>query len=140
MNFNYRLTSDNPVTTFPRKQYINNGQTNVKMGMPQKFAVSDGTASFSLGRKLYINSYNNTNLFSNAMTDKSPKNGKPIVSNSAGQHIEQKKNNAIGRATTNKNGNTFSYRSQDNNLVNHRVQRCRSGGCVAPAKKGASKN
>ena len=71
---------------------------------------------------------------------KIPKNGKPIVSNSAGQHIDQKKRNAIGRSTTNKNSNTFSYRSQDNNLVNHRVQVCRSGGCVAPAKKGASKN
>jgi hypothetical protein len=34
----------------------------------------------------------------------------------------------------------LSFRSQDRNLLNTRLARSRSGGCVAPAKKGANRS
>ena len=42
--------------SFPLKQnLINTGISNVRMGMPQKFQVSDGNNNFSLGRNTFIN-------------------------------------------------------------------------------------
>ena len=42
---------------FPIKQSLNNGWTakGVIGGMPQKFDVADGTNTFAVGRKVYIN-------------------------------------------------------------------------------------
>ena len=50
---------------FPIRQALNNGLTakGVKGGMPQKFASSDGSTSFAVGRKVYsdvVNGINNT--------------------------------------------------------------------------------
>jgi hypothetical protein len=135
MSLAYTYTNNtNLISTIPRRQYINNGETNSIMGMPQKFGVSDGQASFSSGRRLYIEAYLNGRDKTNGITSKLPRQGKPITAQSSGQHIQQKKNNAIGRATTNKSGNTISFANNDRNLVNSRIARCRSSGCVAPSK------
>lgn len=91
------------VSSIPRKQCSNNGETTGKMSMPAKFAGADGGTSFSLGRSTYINAYlNGDDKFNYAIESNLPKQGKPVQSQSADQHIQQKKNNAIGRSSTNK--------------------------------------
>ena len=55
------------------------------------------------------------------ITTKIPKQGKPISLQSSGQHIEQKKNNAIGRGSMNKAGNKISFKNVDTNLVNSKL-------------------
>ena len=44
----------NPASV-PLKQGKNNAITNVVQGMPQKFNVADGEASFAMGRNIYVN-------------------------------------------------------------------------------------
>jgi len=51
--------------------------------------------------------------------------------------IASKKRAAIGRSTYYSPDNTFSTKRANVNEVNHVLQRVRSSGSVAPAKKGA---
>jgi len=130
---------------FPQKQALNNGQTNAVMGMPQKFYGADGGASFALGRNAFlsrpVNSFRLTDL--NNQTGWSTNQGKGNNVISSDQHIQRKKNNAIGRGST-KAGlapdATLSFRSQDTTSRNSALARVRGGGCVAPPKKGALSN
>jgi len=139
------------VNTIPRKQNKSStGETKIKMGMPQKFGVADGASSFALGRNVYIKTdqslqsdqdLENQVCLGQVLTSKYGsvrECGKPISSQSSGQYIDRKKNNAIGKATTNRLGDTMSFKSVDNNLVDAKLARCRSGGCVAPPKKAVS--
>ena len=112
----------------------NNGSTTATMGMPFKPNTMSQGNVFSINRAIYINSTDNVN--------KSPiKNKKyyqaPI---SSSQRIQLKKSVAIGKSST-KQGlpeeAELSFRSQDTTSRNSSLARCRSGGCVAPKKKGA---
>lgn len=138
MSLAYTYNTSQLVSTIPRKQYINNSETESVMGMPQKFGVSDGGTSFSLARSSYINAHLNGIDNSNEVTSKLPKQGKPITSQSSGQHIQQKKNNAIGRGTTNQSGSIMSFANKDSNLVKSKLARSRSSGCVPPPKIAAN--
>ena len=159
--------------SFPIKQNLNNGETNIKMGMPQKFYGADGTMSFSQGRTIFLNTPtcssiirgvnnsvrvdSNTPNCSKEIANKnwsrssihnvrgnhstgSIQNGKITQVTTGDQYIQRKKNNAIGRGSTNKDSQTMSFRSNDNNSRNTALAKCRGGGCVAPAKKGALEN
>ncbi len=66
--------------------------------------------------------------------------GKKNEIKSSDQYIQQKKNIAIGLNSSNYNGDQFSFKSNNNsnlNTSNSALKKARSGGCVAPAKKGA---
>jgi len=70
--------------------------------------------------------------------------GKPIPVPICGdQYINMVKYNAIGRSAY-KVGlpadAAYQTKNNDNTIRNIRRQRCRSGGCVAPKKKGAVEN
>lgn len=140
MTLSYTYNTSQLVSTIPRKQYINNGQVKGSvMGMPQKFSGADGGNSFALGRLTYINSYSNGGG-KREVTDNTNPKGKPVVSQSSGQHIERKKNNAIGRGSVNRNTDgVIQFKSVDQNLVNSKLGRTRSAGYVAPPKKSANK-
>lgn len=138
MTLTFTYKTSELISTIPRKQYINNGISESVMGMPQKFGVSDGGTTFTLARLSYKNAYSNVTNKTNEITSTVPKQGKPISFQSSGQHIEQKKNNAIGRGSMNKAGSKISFKSVDNNLVNSKLSKCRSSGCVPPPKIAAS--
>ena len=124
---------------FPTKNCENNKLSNIAMGMPQKFSGADGANSFALGRLTYINSYSNGGD-NTQITDKTNPKGKPVVSQSAGQHIERIKNNSIGRGSVNrKSDGVIQFKSVDQNLVNSKLAKSRSAGYVAPPKKSAYK-
>ena len=165
--------------SFPIKQNLNNSLTQIKMGMPQKFGVSDGNANFSQGRKSFLttptcssiirglgpfvssirvdsNTPNCSNILNNKgwshtsmhtvnsrHTTRVLTAGKKSEVSSSDQYIQRKKNKAIGLGSTNIKSESFSFATNDKTNVTNRNQslaRCRSGGCVAPAKKGAIAN
>jgi hypothetical protein len=70
-------------------------------------------------------------------------NGKQnqVISND--QYIQRLKNKAIGSGSTNRQQQSFSFKSNDKthlNVTNQALKKARSGGTIAPAKKGAIEN
>lgn len=110
--------------SFPLRQANNNGMLSARMAMPFKsMNMSQGSA------------------LSNSVMIYNSKSGGGVGTHDSSSYISQKKNIAIGKSMS-KVGLAadaeLSFRSQDNNLVNSRLSRCRSGGCVAPPKKAAN--
>ena len=115
-------------SSVPRKYINNNGYTTVEMGMPfkpQNMAQGD---MFNIPRKIY---------------NKDAGGGESLAAFASSDVIRLKRITAIGMSSTKTglpNNAKLSYRSQDNNLKNSSLRRCRSGGSVAPKKKGAIAN
>ena len=104
----------------------------IKGAMPEKFYPSVGSSMFARARSSYTDSVN-------------PYNNKKVerfnTSSSAcsSQHIHLKKINAIGKSSqqsyVNKN-QPLAFSGKVQNDVKSALRRTRSGGTVAPAKKG----
>lgn len=107
----------------------NNAQLDSKMAMPQKFYPSAGDSMFSNARRTYISEYGTGENVLSKHSDSS-------------QYIHMKKFNAVGKSSqlNISTENPLSFRSQDTTSRNNAIRRCRSGGCVAPKKKGAIEN
>jgi hypothetical protein len=108
--------------SIPLKQADNNNQTYALMGMPFKPNTMAQGNMFSMYRKAYI---------------KQSGGGQGFFDSS--QYIELKKINATGKSSTNVENapNAMSFSGVDPNSVRDGKKKCRSGGCVAPKKKGA---
>ena len=120
-----------PCQTILIKQRGNNALLSGKMVMPQKYNPSSGDSYFAMARNEYSHNSGSTPSNKEKTFD--------ACNNDQSGYIQRRKMNAVGKGTM-INTTPFSFRSSDNNTVNTRLQRCRSGGCVAPAKKGASSN
>jgi len=108
--------------SIPLKQADNNNQTHALMGMPFKPNTMAQGNMFSMFRKAYIK-----------------KSGGGEGFFDASQYIELKKINATGKSSTNviNAPNPMSFSGVDPNSARDGRKYCRSGGCVAPKKKGA---
>ena len=107
----------------------NNALLAGKMPMPQKFNPSSGSSMFSNARKVYVNDAGGGTILQGNF-DQS-------------QYINLRKINAVGKSSTKTgltNEHLLTFRSNDQNITRQRLRRVRSGGCVAPAKKGAIQN
>jgi hypothetical protein len=113
------------------KQRGNNALLYGSMRMPQKFDPSNGGSDFSMARNEYKNNSGRTPTNKERTFDG--------CNNDQSGYIQRRKMNAVGKGSMLGNG-PISFRSTDANTVNTRLQRCRSGGCTAPAKKGAVAN
>jgi hypothetical protein len=117
--------------SFPQSQNTKTAQTTARMGMPMKPNTMTQGSEFSNARKTYV---------------KDAGGGKNWYGSSAVTQL--KRINAIGQSSTKRGLPTdaplnFSSQSKanwSNTTRNSRLQRCRSGGCVAPKKKGAIAN
>ena len=120
-------------TSIPTKQSINNGVSQIPWSMPFKPSTMTQGSMLANARQVY----------------KQDSGGGPNwYSGSDVTYI--RKITAIGKNSTTvkpwckhgKNGvcvpqpAALAYKSQDRNLKNTRLQRCRAGGSVAPKKKG----
>ena len=107
----------------------NNATLSGKMPMPQKFYPSSGGSMFSNARHAYVNDSGGGTILQGNF-DQS-------------QYINLRKINAISKSST-KTGlplqEELSFRSNDQNVTRQKLRRVRSGGSVAPAKKGAIAN
>jgi len=128
-----------------RIQNINNGTLKSVNAMPQKDLTSDGTSSFELGRSVYVNTYPNANQLQTVQN----KQKKWMGNRDASQITTNNRNTSIGTGSINTTANTPQSFTTTTNVNVFRdaqsrcrlsaVARCRSGGCVAPAKKNVSK-
>ena len=120
---------------FPTKQVNNNKITNAIMGMPFKPTTMTQGASFPMGRRIFINkmsTFSETQQQQPQILSKKKK-----FNNTAGEHINKRKNNAIGNSSTNHLSQEMSFSSIDKPTVNSALRKVRSGGSVAPKKKGS---
>jgi len=62
---------------------------------------------------------------------------KKKFNNSSGEQTNKRKMTAIGKSSINRNNNLMAFSAPDNATLNSALAKCRGGGCVAPAKKGA---
>jgi len=114
-----------------------------KNEMPAKFYPADGGSTFSRGRQVYIQ---------NAGYDYHLRKQKLVPHRKVGHvvgatdganrqpsssYTETKRNVAIGKSSKNTNGPYISFSGVNKNDSNHARRRARSGGAVAPPKKGA---
>ena len=118
----------------------NNALLNGKMPMPQKFYPSCNGSMFRNARKTYLNN-EGRGYISKGIYYQSQNVLQGNYDQS--QYIRLKKTNAIGKSST-KTGLTTSdfltFRSNDQNVTRQKLRMARSGGSVAPAKKGAIQN
>ena len=118
---NYMLSSNGSrnysVSSGSNNRYSGNAVLKGKGAMPAKFYPSNGSNMFSMARSTYRNDAGG---------------GQNYYDSS--QHIYLKKNNAIGQYSYTSNDLAFS--SKDNNVVKQSLRHVRSGGSVAPKKKG----
>jgi hypothetical protein len=132
--------TNGPSSTFKQGKGNNAVLSGVRP-MPQKFGSALGSSMFSRARKVWSNDAGGGQNY-----------------NDASSYIALRRNNAIGKSSTNthysKDG-LINYKSTCNNpqgclafksnqgnriSVKSAVNKVRSGGCVAPAKKGAVAN
>lgn len=150
--------------SIPLKQSDNNNLTNVKMGTPFKPAPMAQGNMFSLGRAMFKRSNLNANIGGwdpqNPLSNKTSivNNGIAVhpgsnyssningwiastkmkkCSGNSADYIRYKSSNAIGKSSMTKSSIPLSFAGTDQTSVKTAISRCRGGGCVAPAKKGA---
>jgi|LauGreDrversion4_2_1035121.scaffolds.fasta_scaffold00318_21 hypothetical protein len=106
----------------------NNAKLSAPMAMPQKFYPSAGDSMFSNARHTYIQDAGGGYITHGH--------------NDASQYTALKTLTAIGKSSTIgiTEANPLSFRAQDTTSRKTALRRCRSGGCVAPKKKGAIEN
>jgi hypothetical protein len=143
------------ISMFPIRNNINNAILNAQKAMPLKDSTSDGTSSFAMARKDYVNtfsfipmtkqkavvresvgrSYTSMNkVFDSAHTDLQKK---WIGGNrDASQIVANRRINSVGVGSLNSAATPFAYTTKnDPNAVREAKHRVRSGGSVVPAKK-----
>lgn len=135
MSIPYQTTGP---ASFSLKQINNNAQTNAYMGMPFKPATMTQGSDFAIGRQGYINDVGFPSG-SQQYIQQTQFSKKKKFNNSSGEQTNKRKMTAIGKSSINKfnNNNLMSFSASDNTTVNSALAKCRGGGCVAPAKKGA---
>ncbi len=115
-----------------------------KMGMPQKFNPSADDNLFSSGRRSFIqNAYKNYNrsLWARSLEGPVNKTGIALNRNTGEDVVRMRKIKAMGSSTrVGPVNNQLAFKNFDRNTSRDAARRCRSGGCVAPAKKGANVN
>lgn len=130
------------INSFTLKQHTNNGYiSNVRMAMPAQFYPSANTSLFSSARNAYINNVGKGP--SNNPTSAAEYTKKKKWSNTSSSEVTyMRRVNAIGKSSIQSPATIekLSFRSQDTTSRNDALRRCRSGGCVAPKKKGANRS
>ena len=108
--------------------------------MPAKFQSADGGSRFARGRRIFKKNTDYAGARSNLYTSQK-KGGKLLgvdgQDRSAGSYMERRKAMAIGKGSYSGHTESLAFARQNGNDSNRARRRARSGGSVAPAKKGA---
>ena len=115
-----------------------NGILNCSYAMPFKDETASGDSHFSLGRQIY----HQTSRANESFTPEIMQQKKWIGGcRDASQRTINARTNAVGLGSMNVDGGPTSFKNVvDHNTERNARQRARSGGAVAPLKKGGSKN
>lgn len=108
--------------------------------MPAKFQSADGGARFATGRQIFKKNTDYAGARNNLYTPQK-KGGKLLgvdgQDRSAGSYMERRKAMAIGKGSYSGHTESLAFARRNGNDSNRARRRARSGGSVAPAKKGA---
>lgn len=116
---------------FPIRNIVNNNKLSVPFASPNKDGSTDGTSTFEMGRRTYVNQYPKL---------EEPTKKKWIGGNRDASTIAtNRRNKAVGKGTLNLDINgehqTIAYsNNNDVNLIDRRRKFTRSGGAVVPIK------
>ena len=122
----------------PSSRSIPNGILSCSYAMPFKDDTANGDSNFSLGRHIYYETTRaNASFTPQIMQQKKWIGG----CRDASQRTTDARTNAVGLGSINFNGGPISFKNVvDRNTERNARQRARSGGAVAPLKKGGSTN
>lgn len=108
--------------------------------MPAKFQSEDGGSRFATGRRIFKKNTDYGGARFNLYTPQK-KGGKLLgvdgQDRSASSYMERRKAMAIGKGSYSGNMEHLAFARRNRNDINRARRRARSGGSVAPAKKGA---
>tara|TARA_Y100000591_G_C21853376_1_gene713209 strand:- start:5983 stop:6528 length:546 start_codon:yes stop_codon:yes gene_type:complete len=151
-------STTNQSTFNTRRQFPNNnGQTQLRNGMPGKDGVANNSSGFAIGRQFYSNyrkpdsyellrqKFNALNIdktgqqTSNTIVKTSQKEvGKPIPQNSSDLYIQRRRMTAVGKGSTQpktKPNEIIQLKGgEDKNYTSSRLNYCKAGGSIAPSK------
>tara|TARA_Y100000768_G_scaffold29889_1_gene19854 strand:+ start:394 stop:774 length:381 start_codon:yes stop_codon:yes gene_type:complete len=108
--------------------------------MPIKFQSNDGTNTFILGRKAFMNNIHNSHLPKNLPKNNSSndplKTPKPLTDKSYDLKIQRLRLTSIGNASTKLKdiNDSINFGSSDINYINSRLSKVRGSGSIAPKK------
>jgi hypothetical protein len=108
----------------------NNGRLTTIKAMPQKDSTSDGTTTFSLSRRTYMETFQTTSITS------AQKNKKKWYGNrDASQVVANRRVDQIANGSLNSDAKPISFTTvTDRNVERQALHRMRSGGASVPAK------
>ncbi len=114
---------------------IVNGALSGVKAMPQKDSTSDGQNSFSLGRRIFTETFQDV---PNTISQQQQK--KWFVNRDASNVVSNKRNMQIGQGSLNASKELMSFTTyKDINTTNDALRRVRSSGAVAHPKTNAMK-
>lgn len=127
MSFNFLRLNNNGANNFSinstSNRYKGNSLLQGKGAMPAKFYPSDSSNMFSLGRQVWAKDA-----------------GGGVNTYQSSDYIRMKKMNAIGKGSNVTTSTAkISFSGVNKNTITHQRRFVRSGGSVAPAKKGMIK-
>tara|TARA_A100001015_G_scaffold290956_1_gene364578 strand:+ start:88 stop:612 length:525 start_codon:yes stop_codon:yes gene_type:complete len=105
--------------------------------MPAKFQSADGSARFRRGRRVFNSTGDTSNLYAPQIKKGGKLLGIDGQDRSSGSYIERRKAMAIGKGSYSQHTEHLAFARRNINDSIRARRRARSGGSVAPAKKGA---
>ena len=135
-----RNVGDNKILSRTKQMTGVHNQERYAPVMPAKFQSADGGARFATGRRVFKKNTDYGGVRSNLYTPQK-KGGKLLgvdgQDRSAGSYMERRKAMAIGKGSYSGHTEHLAFARRNGNDSNRARRRARSGGSVAPAKKGA---
>jgi hypothetical protein len=109
------------------------------INMPEQFSPAAGDALFSMNRASYLRTAGAVGADNQKYNALLNKKTKIFTSTDSSSYIQSRRIHSIGFSSTRAPlGDTLTFKNPDIQVQKDAIRRCRSGGCVAPAKKGAN--
>jgi hypothetical protein len=109
------------------------------INMPEQFSPASGDTLFSLSRASYLKTAGAVGADNEKYNAILNKKTKIFNSTDSSSYIQSRRIHSIGFSSTRAPlGDILTFKNPDLQVQKDAIRRCRSGGCVAPAKKGAN--
>ena len=113
--------------------------SNRAISMPEQFGPSAGDTLFAMNRASYLRTAGAVGADDTKYNAIMNKKTKIYTSTDSSSYIQSRRIHSIGYSSTHAPlGDTLTFKSPVLQVQKEALRRCRSGGCVAPAKKGAN--
>jgi hypothetical protein len=113
--------------------------SNRAISMPEQFGPSASDTLFAMNRASYLRTAGAVGADDTKYNAIMNKKTKIYTSTDSSSYIQSRRIHSIGYSSTHTPlGDTLTFKSPVLQVQKEAIRRCRSGGCVAPAKKGAN--